>query len=198
MTVAAHLRILGSVWSVTRVWLTGWEWACCGEAFTVGDVVDFGIQARQPAAALADVLGDNLAATVDAIESHHEEEFVDRVQGCVIAIHAVTREVIERRILRRPGHGAPLSATVPEDGEEWPMVGRDLGNGVFVGSRPTRYMIEAVPVADSARLASVRGVRLPDSSYDEAGTAVTELTDDPPVERRTRSLSGWLVDVEEQ
>jgi hypothetical protein len=197
MTVA-HIRILGSVWSVTRVWLTGWEWACCGDAFAVGDVVDFGIQSRMPAAALAEALGDELAPTVDAIESHHEEEFVDRVQGCVTAIHAVTREVIERRILRRPGHGAPLSATMPEDGEEWPMVGRDLGNGVFVGSRPTRYMIEAVPVADSARLAPVHDVRLPDSLHGEAGTTVAEPTDDPPVERRTRSLSGWLVDVEEQ
>jgi hypothetical protein len=29
--------------------LADWEWVCCGDPFTVGDDVDFGIQTRTPA-----------------------------------------------------------------------------------------------------------------------------------------------------
>lgn len=109
----------------------------------------------------------------------------------------MTQEVIERRSLRRPGHGAPGDAVMPDDGEEWPSVGRDLGNGVFVGSRPSRYVIEAVPVANSAALTAIDGVRLPLSDQDEPLPSRTELTSDSSHPRSVRSLTGWLVDVEE-
>lgn len=180
---------------MTRVWLTEWEWACCGEAFAVGDDVDFGIETRTPHPALAEALGLALIATVDAIESHHEEEFDDRVRGRVVAVHGVTQEVIERRSLRRPGHGAPLATVMPPGGEEWPVTGPDLGYGVFMASRPSRYVIEIVPVADTAVLEPARGVRLP-AEQDETPPAIEELTSDPPLEGPARSLAGWLVDIE--
>jgi hypothetical protein len=181
---------------MTRVWLAEWEWACCGDAFTIGDEVDFGIESREPTSTLAETLGTELVATVDAIESHHEYEFADRVRGRVVAVQAVTHEVVERRVLRRPGHGAPPNAVMPADGEEWPMTGRELGNGVFVGARPSKYMIELVPVPDSAALERARGVRLP-AEHDEPPRPAPEFASDPPPERRTRSLAGWLVDIEE-
>ena len=180
---------------MTRVWLTKWEWACCGEAFAVGDDVDFGIGTRTPHPALTEALGPALVATVDAIESHHEEEFDDRARGRVVAVH--TAEVIQRRSLRRPGHGAPPATVVPPDGEEWPVSGRDLGNGVFMSSRPSRYVIEMVQVADTAVLEPVRGVRLPAEEQDETLPAIEELISDPLPERRARVLAGWLVDIEE-
>jgi hypothetical protein len=179
---------------MTRVWLNDWEWACCGKPFAVGDEVDFGIRARTADPFLTDLLGDALAATVDAVESHHEEEFVaDRVRGRVVAVNALTHEVEERRSLRRPGHGAPPDAVMPPDGEEWPMVTRDLGGGAFAGSRPSRYVTEIVPVPDTAALEPVPGVRL------EAGADVPDPSvGDPPRERTTRAFAGWLVDVEDQ
>lgn len=177
---------------MTRVWLTEWEWACCGEPFAVGDEVDFGIERRGAGPALAEALGSELAATVDGMESHHVEEFPDRVRGRVIAVHTVTGDVVETRVLRRPGRGAPPDATMPADGEEWPAQGRDLGNGVWVDTRPTRFVVEASPVADSARLHEAAGVRLPS----EEAEPVLDL-DDPPLERRVARRSGWLVDVEE-
>ena len=180
---------------MTRVWLTEWEWACCGDAFAVGDDVDFGIATRDARSQLTETLGPQLVATVDAIESHHEEEIPDRVQGRVTAIHAVTREVVERRSLRRPGHGAPLDAVIPSDGDEWPMTGLELGNGMFIGTRPSRYVITAEPVPDSAVLEPAPGVRLPAAEPEESPTFVAEP--DPPPERRTRSYVGWLVDVDE-
>ncbi len=192
------LLALASVCSMTRVWLWGWEWECCGDPFAVGDDVDFGIETRDPSSTLADTLGPTLAAAVDAIESHHESEFADRIRGRVTAVHAVTHEVVERRTLRRPGHGAPLTALMPTDGEEWPTTRRDLGNGVSIGSTPSRYVIEVVPVPDSAALEPTRGVRLPASATDAPPPRVPDLTTDPPPERSSRSRVGWLVDVEER
>jgi hypothetical protein len=183
---------------MTRVWLADWEWACCGNQFAVGDDVDFGIETRDPSLILAQTLGPTLVVTVDAIESHHEAEFTDQVRGRVTAVHAVTHEVVERRTLRRPGHGAPLTASMPADGEEWPTTRRDLGNGVFVGSRPSRYVIEVVPVPGSAALEPARGVRLPAPARDGLPPHVADPTTDPPPERSSRSLLGWLVDVEER
>lgn len=84
------------------MWLRRWEWACCGDPFEVGDQVDFGIESRD-ASELLDRLGPKLAATVDALESHHEEDFPVRVRGKVVAIHAVSHEVVERSQEHIPG-----------------------------------------------------------------------------------------------
>ena len=178
---------------MTRVWLTESDWACCGEAFAIGDEVDFGIGTRTPPAALAELLGTELFATVDAMESHHEEAVTDRVRGKAVEVHEVTQDVIESRSLRRPGHGAPDS-NPPAVGDEWPMVGRDLGNGASLGNSPTQYMIEIVPVANTAMLAPAQGVRLP---IDEDAELDVEEFDVRPPEPHRRSLQGWLVDVQE-
>ena len=182
---------------MTRVYLTEWEWACCGDAFAIGDEVSFGIATRTPDRVLSDILGPELVATVDAIESHHEEEFTDRVRGRVIAVNAVTNDVIERRSLRRPGHGAPPDAVMPADGEAWPRTGRELGNGVFMGTSPSRYMIEIVSVPDTAILSPARGVRLDPAQPTETLSPPANIVDDPPPERRRPSPAGWLVDVDE-
>lgn len=168
---------------MTRVWLEKWEWSCCGDPFAVGDEVDFGIRSRTPHSSMGELLDSELFNTVDAIESHHEEEFTDRVRGRVTAVHMLTREIEMRKTLRRPGHGAPMDAAMPADGEEWPMNRREIGSGVFVGSQPSRYITEAVPVPHSAELESVGGVKLPSEPL--------------PALRPGRAAAGWLVDVDE-
>jgi hypothetical protein len=183
---------------MTRVWLTAWEWACCGEPFAVGDEVDFGIATRTPDQSLSELLGPALIATVDAVESHHEDDFADRVCGRVTAVTAVSHEVEERRSLRRPGHGAPPGAVMPADDEEWPMVGSDLGGGVFAGSRPSRYVIEIVPLPGTAILESALGVRLPSAHTDAPSQPGGTSSSHPLSERKTRSLAGWLVDIEDR
>ena len=179
---------------MTRVWLTEWEWACCGNGFAVGDEVDFGIESRTPDSFLTGLLGPTIAATVHAVESHHEAEFADRVRGRVTAVHAVTHDVEQRRSLRRPGHGAPPDAVMPPEGEEWPMIARDLGDGVFAGSRPSRFVIEIVPVPDTAALEPVPGVRLSSAEDDASVPSVGG----PLPDETTRQLAGWLVDVDDR
>ena len=78
------------------------------------------------------------------------------------------------------------------------MTGRELGNGVFMESRPLRHVIEIVPIAGTAVLLPVRGVRLSPTEQDETLPTIEELTSHPPPERRARSLAGWLIDIEEQ
>lgn len=183
--------------SMTRVWLAKWEWACCGDAFKVGDDVDFGIETRTPEPLLAETLGPALVATVDAIESHHEKEFTDRVRGQVVAVHEVTREVIERKSLRQPGHGAPNRAVTPHVGGRWPLVGSALGSDVRIGSRPPGYIIEITPVPDTAILLPVHGVPLPIAEPSNPFPVATKPSEDLPPERRVRTRAGWLIDVEE-
>lgn len=180
---------------VTRVWLETWEWACCGEPFGVGDEVDLLVGTRTPSPAFVESVGPELAATIDAIESHHQETSTtpeDRVRGRVLGIQAVVQEHLETRHLRRPGFGAPPDAEMPAEGEEWPFDGRDLGNGFMVGSRPSKWMIESVPVPGAVTLAPRDRVPRQASGADAAPH--TEEPE-PPTERRTTSVVAWIVDV---
>lgn len=179
---------------MTRVWLEPWEWACCGDAFVVGDDVDFGIRSRTAHPSLSDGLGPELMRTIDAIESHHESEFTDRVRGRVVAVHAVTHEFTERRTLRRPGHGAPPNAVMPAEGEEWPINRVALGNGFSAGTQPSRYITEMVPVPGTAVLTQVRGVG---TRQETALPSNLEDVEPSQTEQGGSSIAGWLVDVEE-
>ncbi len=182
--------------AITRVWLDTWEWACCGDPFGVGDEVDLLIATRAPSAAFVESVGPELAATIDAIESHHQETPStpeDRVRGRVRAIHAIAQDHLETRHLRRPGFGAPPDAEMPAEGEEWPFSGRDLGNGLLIGSRPSKWMIESVPVPGAVTLAPRD--RVPREATGEDAPIFVEDAEPPP-ERRTTSVVAWVVDVE--
>lgn len=184
--------------SMTRVWLSEWEWACCGDAFEVGDEINFGIETRTPDPSVVDALGPTLVATVNAIESHHEEARTDRVRGRVVAVYEVTHQVLERRSLRRPGHGAPLQASSPPEDGTWPLISREIGHGTFIGSRPTRFVTEITLIPDTAELLPTRGVRLSVPNQSSPVPDRTKLIEDAPSERRVRTRAGWLIDVEER
>lgn len=165
---------------MTRVWLTPWEWACCGDTFEVGDDVDFGAVAHDPDPVLADALGADLLAGVDAFESHHEETYASRVRGRVVAVQEVTQEVIERAVTLEPSLVARSDSSAPER------------------MRLPRETVMIEPVSGTARLAPVRGVRLaPAQQREPASAAGTEDAEQPAPEQRRRSRVGWLVDVEE-
>jgi hypothetical protein len=182
---------------MTRVWLDAMEWECCGDPFSVGDDVDFVIEHRTPFDGFIRQLGVELAATVDAFEARHPQGSTDdRVLGRVTRVQIVVQETIERFALRRPGHGAPPDAEMPAAGELWPLSGRDLGNGFFIGNRPSRWMRVSTPVPEAVELLpsdSVPGER-PES---DDGVTKNDLNGPEPSERRLRIRRGWLVDVEE-
>lgn len=81
---------------------------------------------------------------------------------------------------------------MPAEGEEWPFSGRDLGNGFMVGSRPTKWMIESVPVPGAVTLAPRD--RVPGRT-EEGSAEPPDENAEPPAERRTTSIVAWVVDV---
>src|SRR4051812_2069601 len=58
-----------------RVWLSDWEWQCCGEPFSVGNEVAWGLVSL-PAddQYLVGVLGAEVAAGLTHRETHHADE----------------------------------------------------------------------------------------------------------------------------
>ena len=170
---------------MTRVWLSLWEWACCGDPFEVGDDVDFGLATRDPAD-LVEALGPDLVETVSAVESHHEEEYADRLRGRVIAAYEVTHEVLERRF--------SYSVDLGERPRAARLQGADDGAHRTVISRET---IRIDPVPGTTRLDSVHRVPSADGERVEAGPALSSQAKEIPEERRRRVRTGWLVDVEE-
>lgn len=186
-----------SVDQVTRVWLSAMDWACCGDPFVMGDRVEFLIGSRRVPPAFAAELGSELSATVDAVEERHPEKPTDdTVCGRVVGISAVIQLRLQRATLRRPGHGAPPDARMPAEGELWPLSGRDLGNGLFVGSRPTRWMVtsEAVPGAVTLEPCT----RVPDQQTSgDASSMPDDLDGERPAERTVSERIGWLVDIDE-
>lgn len=183
---------------MTRVWLSAMEWACCGEPFEVGGEVEFVIGTRVVPPAAVRQLGPALAATIDAVEERHPEIPVDdRVRGRVTAVHALVQEYAQTFVLRRPGCGAPPDAEMPAEGEQWPFSGHDLGNGLMIGSRPTRWMMTILPIDGAVALEPCGGV--PGEPCGETPEDLDELLNGPePAERRVRTRDGWLVDVEER
>lgn len=170
---------------MTRVWLTPWEWACCGDPFGIGEEVDFGIRSRDPSE-LADDLGAELVGTVDAVESHHEEEYPDRVRGRVVAVHEVSREVVERRFeyVVDPFARARRSGRL------------QLPDGVAAGAGFSRQGSRIERVPGTTRLSSVGGIPVAAVEYDGPSTRHADPEESPAEERR-RERVGWLVDVEE-
>lgn len=181
---------------MTRVWLSTWEWECCGDPFAVGDRIDFGIASREPDEWFTQTLGVDVARTIDAVESHHEDEFADRVSGVVTAVYAASQEYVERRELRRPGHGAPPDAVAPAAGEDWPVVST-VGNRFMAVSRPGRYVTVSEPVPDSVELRPLPGIRRAEEDEADEGDDAPPADTEPPADVRTRRFAGWLVDVDE-
>jgi len=72
------------------VWVDDWQMQCCGEPFAVGSPVSWTLEDPDPDW-LAAIVGDDLAARVDAAEEHHRggPEQGPRTDGTVLSIRTV-------------------------------------------------------------------------------------------------------------
>ena len=155
--------------TATRVWLSDWEWDCCGDPFSAGDRVTLDVS-REVGPWYREMLGLQLAEGIAAVESHHDEPGPERLTGVVTAIHGVTIDHSERREPR--AHHQP-----PER--------LSHGNGVWAtaGSRDP-YVTIFEPIPGTARL-------------HPAPHVPWAPRDDSPVEPPPpRGLSGYLVDID--
>ena len=159
-----------------RVWLHSWEWNCCGDPFTVGDTVTLNVD-RGPDAWLRESVGAELASTIDAVESHHEDGGGERLAGTVAAVRGVALEYTETRMPRPP---RPDGLTTP------PRIALSGGGWSAVRPDPQPYVVVSEMVPDSARLVDVPRVPWPprESEPEYDGQA------------RPAGLTGYLVDFE--
>lgn len=164
----------------------------------VGDTVEFLIGSRSVPPLFARQLGSECAATIDALEERHPQTPTDDVvRGRVRDVYTVAQQHVERFTLRRPGHGAPADAQMPAEGELWPLAGRNLGDGLFIGSRPTRWMVTSEALPGAVTLTPC--VRVPEVRGDsDPAVGRNELDGSEPAERTVVTQIGWLVDVDEQ
>lgn len=155
--------------TATRVWLSSWEWDCCGDPFAAGDRVTLNVS-READPWVQEMLGSDLSDGIAAVESHHDDSGPEQLTGVVTAVHGVTIDHSERRELRA---------------HQWPPERLSRGNGVWAtAGSPDPYVMIFEPIPGTARLHPAPRVPWPPRD----GTAVTP----PP----PRGLSGYLVDVE--
>ena len=111
------------------VWVADWEMQCCGDPFAVGGEVAWRLSPLQDRHALADALGEEVAATVTAFYDHHASTPVPpEVDGVVRTIRAVFRDyqLIGRTLV-------PISGSAV-------TVHQQAGNGWATESRPQRFV----------------------------------------------------------
>ena len=103
-----------------RVWLSDWEWACCGKPFVAGDQVAFQVNRILEAEVdhFTELLGLELAATIDASESHHEDAGTELIEGTVTAVQGVTAQYVRRAGDYKPSPGSARLCEIPR--VPWP------------------------------------------------------------------------------
>ncbi len=162
-----------------RVWLTEWEWACCGDAFEVGDDVTMTVTA--PPTWIRDTYGE-LGASIDRQETHHEQHAgtstPERIRGRVRAIdevylrHSVTREPIGPRVQEENAARFDEAARAAD--------GETFGWFAYAPGSAPRYTESWEPIPGATR--TVPGTRVP--------------TPMAPEQDSRELLSGYVVDLD--
>lgn len=145
-----------------RIWLSRWEWACCGDPFEVGSRVRLRVRhgVREEHAA---ELGPDLGDTIDAVETHHDDEPLPEVVGVVTGIHVVHFIMTTTQVPRpvRPHRPRP-----------------DLGGGFTAGSPARPFITTQTPAPGTARLQKVDRLPWKPPVGDRGGDYVIDLLED--------------------
>lgn len=69
------------------VWVSSWQMECCGDAFAVGDRIDWTVEPTDGDSWLSESLGAETAARITHAEEHHsEKKGLSRLSGRVASI----------------------------------------------------------------------------------------------------------------
>ncbi len=155
---------------MVEVFLTPWEWQCCGTPFCVGERVEFTLG---DAGSWLDELLEGTGHAGVLREMHHEDPPTDviggSVSGVVHRIDLVTQEHVVRQVRReRPAQPRRTSQ----------------GNGVWMSTRPSEFVRTSEPVDGTTVL--VETDRVP-REREVAPMAK------PPDGERVRGVVGYLV-----
>ncbi len=172
--------------AVLRVWLSGWEWACCGDPFEVGDPVSFACRAPR-GDWFIEQFGTEFAGSIELVEEHHDSGDDDRpaqtVAGTVRAVHAV---VVDERVVRVPRPPRPA-----------PPERIDLGGGISMGVGPVPpYVLTSDPIPGTTRLRAMTRVPGADARDFAGAEDPAARRPDPEDGAIVSRNPGWVVDVE--
>ncbi|WP_395245000.1 DUF6578 domain-containing protein [Agromyces sp. MMS24-K17] len=176
------------------VWLTEWEWACCGEPFGVGDRVEWRAVGVRPSDAwLGEVLGTELAGEVSWAETHHETSAEEEVPlaGVVRGIRAVFAD-------RASTAADPVSfVVVPGTAafRDLERLDRDVIGELADASSMTLLDGGPVPPPRPEDLVPLAASASPGRT-DGGATLGWFAAAGPRPARRSRSVQGYLVEVE--
>lgn len=173
-----------------RVHLSEWEWACCGDPFTVGDEIELTVATPD------DWVRDTYGEGVEAAESHHEvgpdDEPTTKIRGRVTAIAAIR---LGHSVRREPLTPEQIAATEAEWARARAAAAEQAAEGATFGwfayhplgeSGPPRWTTVYEPIPGDARAEPIAGVphRETDQEHGDVDSGRVEL------------LSGYLVDLD--
>lgn len=161
------------------VFVTPWEFDCCGEPFAVGDEVAWNVAPVAEREQFSDALGAELASEVDVFETHHE---LDRpgenlVTGTVVQIRAAIVEMASAP--ENPAFFRPVPGTL--ELRELDRLDRDLASDLRDESDAPRAE-KVPPIGDGRR------------GDGEGWFAVASHAPRPA--RRHRGIHGYLVGLD--
>lgn len=178
------------------LWLSPWEWDCCGGPLETGQRVTFSVWPVDDGQRtwLTEAIGADLTAQIDGVEMHHEEgPAPERLTGRLAKLSRVS---MPSRLVRtkRPllPQGAARAALRP--------VGPP-GSGVFIGSRPSEYVTHHEPVP-GLPVVSLAPRIPPESEFENADVraatqaAVEARELDTATSEVELRLVGYLVELE--
>jgi hypothetical protein len=171
--------------AIVRVWLTPWEWHCCGDPFGVGDAVALNVDRAADRAWFRAQLGDAFARGIDAVESHHEQPGPERLEGRVIAIHGAIGRERARRVRREPRPPRPPMVLGESTDGSVVSAGGSPSGWYAVSSPPDPFVLVSEPIPAEGRLRPLD--RVPSERRGEPAE---------PTEGERDVLLGYVVDVE--
>ncbi|GIF04741.1 DUF6578 domain-containing protein [Actinoplanes siamensis] len=107
-----------------KVWMADWQMECCGTPFRKNSEVSWRLRPATDVEWLDTVLGDGVAATIDAVEDHHGGSDGPPTVATVVSI-----DTVHCRFAPEPVAGSGI-VTAVDEAKRW---NSDMGDRRFAG-----------------------------------------------------------------
>ncbi len=141
------------------VWVDGWQMACCGTPFSIGDSIDWTVSSDVDRSFLGRVTSPEVAGRIDYSEEHHDDDDDDDDDEMVLGLTGVVRSIrlascryeLEDGGGSGPAAGSGQLRDVVSTTERPPKTGDEDHPGWIVEVEPFRLTDSPLYVAGSGR-----------------------------------------------